>query len=152
MNVYISSSWKNRELVREVAIKLREHGHEVYDFTDPASRKTPEIPPEAFPDQFDPSHHHYGDYLKSNPFWRDAVFANKDALDRCDAVVLLLPCGADAHADWAYAVGKGKKTMVVGHPGVGHRTPSHLWCDLFVHDVSFVFYFINIWHWDGGFN
>lgn len=48
MNIYLSSSWKNRDKVREIAIDLRKHGYEVYDFTDPNCRKTEEIPPEKF--------------------------------------------------------------------------------------------------------
>lgn len=129
MNIYISSSWKNRQRVREVAVALREYGHEVYDFTDPACRKTPEIPPERFPVQWDPEIGSYAEYITSVPEWRQAVECNRAALDRCDAVVLLLPCGADAHADWAYAVGRGKRSCVVGAPKAGDRTPTHMWAD-----------------------
>ncbi len=57
MNIYLSSSWKNRVRVRALAIALRSEGHEVYDFTDPNSRKMPEIPPEKYPDLFDPVKH-----------------------------------------------------------------------------------------------
>lgn len=131
MNIYISSSWKNRDRVRALAISLRENGHQVYDFTDPDSRKMPEIPPEKFPDAFDPEKHLYREYLNV-PEWKAAVQCNREALDRCDAVVLLLPCGNDAHADWAYAVGKGKWTAVVGQPRKGERTPSHWWTDAFL--------------------
>lgn len=67
---------------------------EVYDFTDPACRKAPEIPPEAFPEQFDPDKHVYGDYLQTVPHWRQAVYGNLEALRRCDLCLLLLPCGA----------------------------------------------------------
>jgi hypothetical protein len=54
---------------------------------------------------------------------------NRRALNNSSMVVLLLPCGLDSHADWAYAVGKGKYTAVVGSPKAGERTPSHMWCD-----------------------
>lgn len=135
--IYISSSWKQRERVRALALVLRADGHEVYDFTDPACRRAPEIPPEAFPEQFDPQKHVYRDYLNSQPHWRGAVFGNREALKWCDAVVLLLPCGNDAHADWALAVGMGKHSCVVGHPVAGDRTPSHLWADaLLDHDAQ----------------
>ena len=129
MNIYISSSWKNRERVRAFAIALRAQGHEVYDFTDPASRKSPEIPPEAFPEQFDPNKHNYGEYLNAVPNWRSAVYTNLEAIHHCDLCVLLLPCGADSRADWGVAVGLGKRTIVVGHPKAGERTPSHLWAE-----------------------
>jgi glutaminase len=129
--IYISSSWKNRERVRELADLIRDAGYDVYDFTDPRCRKTPEIPPEKFPEQFDPAEHVYGEYLQ-NPAWREAVEENKKALDRCAAVVLLLPCGIDATADWAYAVGLGKKSVVIGHPPAGERSPVHLWANAMV--------------------
>lgn len=127
MNVYISSSWKNRARVRVLAVLLREAGHEVYDFTDPSCRKTPELPPEKFPEQFDPLKHNYEQYLRANPSWGATVMENQEAIQRCDAVVLLLPCGNDAHADWAYGVGLGRRSAVVGAPKAGERTPTHLW-------------------------
>jgi hypothetical protein len=137
LNVYIASSWKNRDRVRALAVDLRRHGLIVYDFTDPACRAgVPEIPPEAFPEAFDPQRHRYAAYLE-RPEWRSAVQCNRAALDRCDVVVLLLPCGADSHADWAYAVGKGKRSAVVHHPPAGERTPTHLWADAILeHDLQ----------------
>jgi hypothetical protein len=136
MNVYISSSWKRRVEVRELAEALRRAGHTVYDFTDPTCRNSPEIPPERFPDQFDPARHTYAAYIQRVPEWRQAVECNRSALDRCDVVVLLLPCGLDAHSDWAYAVGRGKRSCVVGSPPAGERTPSHLWADAILSDAS----------------
>lgn len=128
--IYLSSSWKNRERVRALATVLREVGHEVYDFTDPASRCVPEIPPERFPENFDPDRGLYRDYLEAVPEWREAVECNRDALDRCETVVLMLPCGNDAHADAFYALGKGKSLIVVGQPKKDDRTPTHLWADV----------------------
>jgi hypothetical protein len=132
--IYISSSWKNRVRVREIATLLRMNGFEVYDFTDPKCRKTPEIPPETFPEQFDPLKHQYRSYLESTPQWRQAVEENRKALLACDVCVLLLPCGADSHADWGVAVGAGKPSIVMGHPKAGERTPSHLWSDAIIPD------------------
>lgn len=134
MKIYISSSWKNRVRVREIATLLRVYGHEVYDFTDPKCRLHEEIPPEKFPVQFDPDKHLYCEYIMDNPYWHDAVMDNQEALKRCDLVILLLPCGNDAHADWAYAVGLGKKSIVIGSPVKGDRTPSHMWADAIMQD------------------
>lgn len=36
--IYIASTWKNFVRVRSLAAKLREEGHEVFDFTDPHNR------------------------------------------------------------------------------------------------------------------
>jgi len=132
-DVYISSSWKNRDRVRALAVRLRERGTRVYDFTDPTCRVgVPEIPPEMFPEQFDAEKHIYREYIQSVPQWRAAVNCNRRAIDRCWVVVLLLPCGLDAHADWAYGVGRGKRSVVVGSPKSGERVPTHMWSDAFL--------------------
>jgi len=111
-----------------MAIKLREMGHEVYDFTDPKCRKTLEIPPEKFPEEFDPDKHFYSEYI-SKPEWVSAVYENHKAIKEADFIILLLPCGNDSHADWAMGVGAGKPNVVVGHPRKGERSPVHLWSD-----------------------
>jgi hypothetical protein len=128
MKIYISSSWKNRSYVRDTAILLRNEGHEVYDFTDPTCRKTPEIPPEKYPEQFDSSRHIYYRYI-DKPEWRAAVEGNRAAIMWADLIVLILPCGIDSHADWALGVGAGKQSVVLGHPKNGERSPVHLWAD-----------------------
>ena len=114
-----------------MAEMLRNHGFEVYDFTDSSRRKQEEIPPEKFPDQFDPEEHIYQEYL-NRPEWKNAVVENREALDNCVVVILLLPCGIDAHADWAYAVGRGASSIIVGHPNAGERSPVHLWADALI--------------------
>lgn len=138
LKIYIACSWKQRDRVRALAMALRRAGHDVYDFTDPACRDVPEIPPERFPEQFDPERGSYADYLRAVPEWADAVMCNRRALRRCDVAVLLLPCGADSHADWAFAVGAGKWTAVVCTQREGERTPSHLWADALLADDSAV--------------
>jgi hypothetical protein len=130
--IYISSSWKQRERVRKLAIELREHGYSVYDFTDPSCRSTPEIPPEKFPEPFDPDKHDYEAYLCKNPEWRAAVDCNREALDHTNMVVLLLPCGLDAHADAYYALGRGARLIISGAPVAGERAPVHLWASMMV--------------------
>ena len=126
--IYISSSWKQRDQVRRLAFLLREKGFRVYDFTDPICRKMPEIPPERFPEQFDPDIHNYAEYIQK-PEWRAAVEENRMAIENCEVVILLLPCGADSHADYGYALGLGKKAIVLGCPEKGVRCPTHLWAD-----------------------
>lgn len=134
MNIYLSSSWKNRDRVRALAIELRSRGHTVYDFTDKDCRpeNAVEIPPEKFPAQFDPANELYGDYISRHPEWKAAVMSNKKAIEDCDVVILMLPCGNDAHADAYYGLGLGKHLVVCGQPKAGDRTPTHLWADAIV--------------------
>jgi hypothetical protein len=141
MNIYISSSWKNRIQVREMAVKLREMGHEVYDFTDPNCRKTPEIPPEKFPEEFDPEKHIYSKYIVRRE-WQDAIIENRHAIHRADFIILLLPCGNDSHADWAYGVGMGIANVVVGQPRKGERSPVHMWSDKILDTISQLYEYV----------
>lgn len=128
MKIYISASWRNRLLVRNLAETLRKHKHDVFDFTDPNNRETHETPPEMFPEQFDPSQHIYSKYLDRKE-WRDVVNENQEQIKKADLIILLLPCGIDATADWAFGVGMGKHTIIVGHPDKGERSEVHLWAD-----------------------
>lgn len=128
MNTYISSSWKNRNEVRNLAIKLRKLGHYVYDFTDLNCRQSPGIPPETFPELFDPAKHRYSKYI-NRPEWKAAVEENRRAIEWSDLVILLLPCGNDSHADWALGIGLGKLTVVVGNPCTGERSLVHNWAN-----------------------
>lgn len=114
-----------------MAIKLRELGHSVYDFTDSKYRNGPVIPPEKFPEQFDPAKDIYREYI-DKPEWRAAVMGNKRAIEAADLIILMLPCGIDSHADWAYGLGLHKRSIVVGHPNKGERSPVHLWADMMV--------------------
>lgn len=130
-DIFIASSWKQRKRVRKLAEGLRELDFSVYDFTDPACRETQELPPERYKNYlYDPKKHlDYWEYLSLLPEWRDAVEENRRHLDECETLILLLPCGRDATADWAYAVGRGKRTCIVGHPLKSEQDLVHLWAN-----------------------
>lgn len=131
MKLYISSSWSNREQVGILATSLLTAGFEVFDFTNQQHRKTSVIcPPEKYQNTFDPDIQEYRDYIR-RPEWYKVVDENKQMIQWSDVIILLLPCGNDAHSDWAYGVGLGKKSIVYGHPGRGSRSPVHLWADAF---------------------
>lgn len=117
-NIYISSSWENREAVRKIAAKMRQQGYEVYDFSDPTCRNTSVIPAEGFPNPYDPSKGTYSNYLNNVPNYFDAVIENKRAVDNADLIVLLLPCDDEAYAEWAYGIGTGnaRSLLDVLHP------------------------------------
>ncbi|MCL2228624.1 MAG: toll/interleukin-1 receptor domain-containing protein [Firmicutes bacterium] len=145
MKIYISSSWKNREKVREMANRLKKDGHKVFDFTDSNCRKIAERPPEKQQEPFDPDKHKsYADYMKSEKaaYMYAAIMNNQEAIRWCDLVILLLPCGNDAHADWAYGVGLGKKSVVVGQPRKGEQSYTQLWADKILDNPNDVYKFI----------
>lgn len=113
MYIYLASSWRNEQQASMVAF-LRENGHEVYDFKNPAPGDTGfswrqcVTSPEA---------------LKDPRAFRDTVLTSeaaeagfrKDmtALRECDACVLLLPCGRSAHLELGWACGAKKPAAVL---------------------------------------
>lgn len=135
MKIYIRASGKNQKLVRELAQTLRLYGHEVFDFTDQNCRKNDKTSLEMFPEQFDPSKHIYREYIDRDE-WRDAVYQNRKAIKGSDLVILLLPCGIDATADWALGIGMGKPSIIVGHPKKGERSEVHLWADAILNNTD----------------
>lgn len=113
MKIYLASSWKNQDQPRVLAL-LREAGHEVYDFRNPAEgasgfawkdcstecaathAKTPES------------------FLRAlcTDRAQEGFSFDKAALDWSEATVLLLPCGRSAHLEAGYAAGQGKPVFV----------------------------------------
>lgn len=114
--IYIASSWKNAPIVRDLAVLLREQGHEVFDFTDPECR----------PSGFDNFIFHASQWMGKpldQILWTEfleceathrAYKSDRAGLDWADTVILLLPCGRSAHLEAGYAVGKGKDLFIWG--------------------------------------
>ena len=145
MKVFIASSWKNREKVREIAVRLRKDGHRVYDFTDSNTRKIRECPPESQQEPFDPeTHKSYVEYLKTEKAARmyASIMNNQEGLRWCDLVIMLLPCGNDANMDFAYAIGQGKNSIVCGMPRKGEQSYTQLWADKIIDNPDDVYEFI----------
>ena len=109
MKLYIASSWRNT-YYSEVVKRLREEGFEVYDFRNPPSgdpgfkwHLVGEDWQEWTPEQYREKLHHP---LAERQFKNDL-----EAINSCDACVLVLPCGRSAHTEAGLFVGKGKKTI-----------------------------------------
>lgn len=108
MHIYLASSWRNQHYPS--CLKgLRDAGHEVYDFRNDGK---------AFHwSQLDPQWERWNltEYRTalSNPMAVDAREADEAALEECDCVVMLLPCGSSAHLELGWAIAAGKFTVVV---------------------------------------
>ena len=108
--VYVASSWRNA-YQPEVVTRLREAGHEVYDFRNPNDN---------------PGGFHWSDVGEDWQEWSvgeyirnlDHLVAEKgfkadlDAMLWADTCVLVLPCGRSAHAEAGWFAGRGLKTVV----------------------------------------
>ena len=130
MKIYVASSWRNEALQQMMVKLLRLDGHEVYDFRNPEPGNDgfawSEIDREWLkwsPEQFRKALDH--------PVAAAGFKLDMDALKACDACVLVLPCGRSAHLELGYAVGAGKKTIVLA---VSDTEPElmYLMCDHFV--------------------
>lgn len=111
MKVYVASSWRN-EVYPEVVKALRQAGHEVYDFRHKSVSW----------EEFD---WNVIDGVKSgellavlqHPEVRARFRSDMNALENCDAVVCVLPCGRSAHLELGYGIGTGKRTVLLWHDG-----------------------------------
>lgn len=109
--IYVASSWRNQVQPAIVGV-LRSLGHEVYDFRAPApgndgfrwseiDENWKEWTPAAY-------RHALGDPIAKAGYALDIA-----ALRACDACVLVLPCGRSANWEFGYAMGQGKRGVVV---------------------------------------
>ncbi len=111
MKIYVASSWKN--LIQPgIVHALKRCGHEVYNFRHPAPgdngfswKQLGSEPPPWTPEHFRAV---LGSTIANTAYAKD-----KRALDWCDACVLVLPAGRSAHWELGYAMGQGKRGMVV---------------------------------------
>lgn len=131
MRIYVASSWRNKHVTAVVAA-LRLNSHLVYDFREDdgqgAAFNWSDIDPnwqQWTPDEFSRKLYHP---TASRGFERDY-----DALRRCDAVVLVMPCGRSAHLELGCAVGMRKPTCILldtGEPELCYRMVDHLALDI----------------------
>jgi nucleoside 2-deoxyribosyltransferase len=109
--IYVASSWRNL-MQQGVVHTLRAAGYEVYDF------KNPEPGDDGFR------------WMEIDPAWeswdpetfRESLFHpialrgfNRDmeALKRCDVCLLVNPCGRSAHLEAGWAIGAGKRVILL---------------------------------------
>ena len=111
MKIYVASSWRN-ERQPLIVQRLRDAGHEVYDFRNP-------IPGD---NGFQWSKIDADWQLWGASEFREALshhaaeagFANDlGAMECADAFVLVMPCGRSAHLEAGWAIGQGKPTCIL---------------------------------------
>ena len=104
--IYVASSWRNN-YQPEVVRRLREVGHEVYDFKDSEGFHWNEV---------DPSYKSWSiqGYIEGlkHPVAERGFNRDMKALQECDACVYVMPCGVSASMELGYAVGAGKRCFV----------------------------------------
>lgn len=101
---------------------LRQYGHEVYDFRNPAPGQKGfawrDCGGEAASDGPGTGARTITAYLEAIQSERakEGFRLDKEALDWCDTCVLVLPCGRSAHLEAGYAAGQGKRVYFLLSP------------------------------------
>ena len=95
--IYLASSWRNA-LQPSVLAALREAGHEVYDFRNPAPGDTG-FGWRQIGDRSTWTAAHFANYVLDHPVAEHGFSLDMNALKACTACVLLLPCGRSAHLE-----------------------------------------------------
>ena len=127
MKIYVASSWRNDEQPAVVRT-LRGQGHEVYDFRNPAPGQNGFAWSEIDPNWERWSTSLYREAL-DHPLAVDGFMWDMRALQGCDTCLLLQPCGRSAHLELGWAVGAGKKTLVLlalGEPELMYKMVDHI--------------------------
>jgi hypothetical protein len=116
VKIYVASSWR---CARQPAVveSLRAVGHDVYDFKNPpngsgfgwrALFKDGLVGESDLKDG-----RAFRDKVLTHPRAQAGFDSDMGALRECDACVLVLPCGRSAHLELGWAVGAGKRTIVL---------------------------------------
>jgi nucleoside 2-deoxyribosyltransferase len=111
MKIYVASSWRNL-LQPSIVMALRRCGHEVYDFKHPAPGDNGFAWSSIDPDWQNWTPEQYRESLK-HPIAARGYALDKNALDECEAAVLVLPSGRSASWEFGYAMGQKKPGYVV---------------------------------------
>ena len=106
MKIYVASSWRN-EYYPKVVMKLRETGFDVYDFRNPPSGDEGFHWHNISDKWLDWTPEEYIDNLK-HPLVERQFKNDIEAMESCDACVLVLPSGRSAHTEAGWFSGKGK--------------------------------------------
>lgn len=109
-SIYLASSWRNAyqpALLR----RLRDEGHEVYDFRNPREGDHGFQWSEVDPEWQEWTARQYRLSLQ-HPLAESGFRSDMEALHWAEVVVLLLPSGRSAHSEAAWACGQGKPVIV----------------------------------------
>lgn len=112
MRIYVASSWRN-ERQQEVVKGLRTAGHEVYDFRNPKGDDHGFAWAEIDPDWQSWDAEQFRAALKQHPTASRGFSNDYEAMCWADVCVLVLPCGKSAHLELGWAVGTGKRALIL---------------------------------------
>lgn len=110
ISIYVASSWRNF-LQPTIVTVLRKAGHDVYDYKNPPGGTGFQWKA-IDEDWLNWTADQYRDALE-HPVSKAGFKSDIDALNACDACLLVLPSGRSASWEFGYACGKGKICAVL---------------------------------------
>lgn len=102
--IYVASSWRNPHQ-QDIVDLLREAGHEVYDFRNPAPGNTGFAWSSIDPEWVDWSPEGFRAGL-DHPVAQEGFGFDFRAMEWADQCVLVLPCGRSAHLEAGWFIGR----------------------------------------------
>ncbi len=128
--IYVASSWRNERQPILVGM-LRADGHEVYDFRNPTEDDTGFHWSEIDGAWKTWTPEEYRDSL-SHPLAEAGFESDFDAMKWADVFIGLQPFGKSASLEMGWAVGAGKKTILLldsGEPELMVKMLDHICCN-----------------------
>jgi hypothetical protein len=116
MKIYLASSWKNHQIVRNLANLIRKglpDDVECDDFTDPSQGRFVFSWTEITEDELKLNAKNFLEDERTQKVFKEDV----SRIDWADVLIMILPCGKSAHMELGYAAGKGDKEIIVFAPG-----------------------------------
>lgn len=107
--IYVASSWRN-QWQPETVKRLRDAGHEVYDFRNPPHGNGGFRWDKVAPDWQDWTTEQYCMGLQM-PVSVSGFNVDYEAMKWADTCVLVLPCGRSAHTEAGWFAGSGRRTI-----------------------------------------
>ncbi len=112
MKYFIASKWKNKEMVKMLSDGIKFKGHEAYSFLDNSANLLTGRPIAEDTLFFE-------EILKSkdwklNPHVYQIFHSEIKNIRKCDALILLLPCGISSHLEAGIAYGLNKNLILIG--------------------------------------
>lgn len=120
MNIYVASSWRNAYQPAVVEV-LRDCGHEVYDFRNPADGDRGFAWSALDPAWQEWTPEQYIGFLDDHRAV-DGFLKDYRAMDGADVCVLVLPCGRSAHIEAGWFVG-ARKPLLIFYPEILRLEP-----------------------------
>lgn len=111
--IYLATSWKNEHYTRVLAL-LRENGHTVYDFREKGFLFS-QLVSEGVDVEKLSAREQYE--LLNHDTAERAFQMDMEGLQSSDVLVMMYPCGNDAHLELGWAVASGLYTIIYINDG-----------------------------------